>query len=257
MGKMTDQEKIIYALHKLRFYNKIIRYGLPEDSLCIPEIEAGFLSAFNSEEEIQAKKMLVAASTEAIMSNNAIPNSRKKRQARKNAEEICLAFDAAKIDIMPMSVPEREELIKKNKIAKRAANLQKAGRFLKRKGTKMALGAAGSAIISFVVGAPVAISGGVIYGIITLMPEKWKQTVKKKVVDWIDRAATVIENTVDRFKKTPIGQRLTKAVDTIKKSKVVTAIREITDPIGRTIENVGKAVNKGVRKTWDFVKSFF
>lgn len=253
---MTDQEKFAYALRKLRFYNKIIRYGLPEESFNIPEIQAGFLSPFNSEDELKAKKMLVAASTEAIMSNVAIPNSRKEIQARKNAEEICLAFDAVKLDIMPMSVPEREEIIRKNRIAKRAEKLKKAGRMLKKKATKMALGATATALATLVVGAPVAISGAVVYGVVTLMPENWKKTIKKKALDWTEKTATRVENMADRFQRTSIGKRVTEAVKAIKESKVVTTIRKITDPIERTIETAGKIISNTAKKTWDFIKSF-
>ena len=254
---MSDQEKFFYALNELRMYNKIIRYGLPKESFSIPEIEAGLLSSFNSKEEEKAINMLIAASTEAIMNNSAIPKSRRERQARKNADEIKQAWQIAKANIMPISVPEREELLKKNRIAKRAAYLKKAERFLKRKRTKMAINAAATSIATLVVGAPVSVPIGIIWGVITLMPEEWKQTIKKKAVDWTDRAATTIENTVERFKKTPVGQRLTKSVDAIKESKLVTTIKKITNPIGRTIVNIGKVVNKGASKFCDFVKSFF
>lgn len=256
MGKMSDQERFAYALRKLRMYNKIIRYGIPEENFNIPEIEAGFISPFNSEAEIKAKKMLVAASTEAIMSNSAIPKSRKERQARKNAEEICLAFDAVKPDIMPMSVPEREEMLKKNAVANRAAKVKRVGRFLKRKGTKLAIGAAITAL-GTAVGATIAIPAGAVYGVYTLIPDSWKKNVKKKVVDWTDRTATTASNMASKFKETSYGQRTILAVEKIKESKVVTAIQKITEPIGRTMERVGNAINKGVRKAWDFVKSFF
>ena len=254
MGMMTDQEKFAYALRKLRMYNKIIRYGLPEESFNIPDVEKGLMSPFNSEEEKIAKKMLVAASTEAIMCNSAIPNSRKERQARKNAEEICLAFDAVKTDILPMSVPEREEIIKKNTIANRAAKLKRAGRLLKRKGTKLAIGAALTAIGS-IVSAPVAIPAGVVYGVYTLIPDSWKKTIKKEVVKWTDRAATTVGNMVDRFKETSVGKKLTEATQRISESKVVTTIRKMTDAVGKTIENVGNAINKGAKKVRDFLTS--
>ena len=257
MATLTDQEKLSYALCKLRMYNKIIRYGLPEECFNIPEIEAGFNSPFNSDEEIKAKKMLVAASTEAIMNNTAIPKSRRKIQALKNKEEICLAFDAVKLDVVPMSVPEREELLKKNRIAKRAEYLRRAGRMLKRRGTKMAIGAVGTALATVIVGAPVSVPAGIIYGVITLVPEKWKKTIKKNVVYWADKVATRVENMVDRFKKTFVGKRLAKATEKIMESKVVTTIRKISKPINRTIDNIGKAVNKGAKRTWDFIKSFF
>lgn len=256
MGMMTNQEKFAYALRKLRMYNKIIRYGLPEASFNIPEIEKGLMSPFNSEEEKNAKKMLIAASTEAIMSNRAIPNSQKERQARKNAEEVCFALDAVKIDILPMSVPEREEIIKKNAIANRAVKLKRISRFLKRKGTKLAIGAALTAIGS-VVSAPIAIPAGAVYGVYTLIPDSWKRTVKKEVVKWTDRAATTVGNMVDRFKETSVGKKLTETVQRINESKVVTTIRSITDSIGKSIENVGNTINKGAKKVRDFLTSFF
>ena len=256
MVTISDQEKFAYVLHKLRMYNKILRYSLPEESFSIPEIEAGFISLFNSEQEIKAKKMLIAASTEAIMTNSAIPKSRREIQARKNKEEICLAFDAIKSDIVPMSVPEREEIIKRNKIVRRAEYLRRAGRMLKRKGTKLAVGAASTAIASAIAGAPVSVPVGIIYGIIALIPDSWKKTVEKKVVDWVEKTATTIENTVGKFVEAPFGKRLTKAVEDIKESKVITTIRKITEPAGRTIDNVEKYVNKGARMVLDFVKSF-
>lgn len=260
MGNITYQERFAYAIKQLRTYNKIIRYGLPEESFNMPEIEAGFNSPFNSEEEIIAKKMLVAASTEAIMKNSAIPKSRREIQARKNAEEIKLAFDAAKLDFAEISVPEREERIKKNAIANRAAKLKRVGRALKRKGTKLAIGAVLTAIGS-AVGVTVAIPAGVIYGIYTLIPDKWKRNVKEKAVDFIDKSANKVESLVDKFKNTSVGKEIADTVDRIKDSKVVKTVREITEVIGKKTEQaydyVKETVTTGAKKVFDFVKSFF
>lgn len=260
MGNISHQERFAYAIRQLRTYNKIIRYGLPEESFNIPEIEAGFNSPFNSTEEIRAKKMLVAASTEAIMSNNAIPHSRKERQARKNAEEIKLAFDAAKLDFAEISVPEREERIKKNAIANRAARLKRVGRALKRKGTKLAIGGVLTAIGS-AVGVTIAIPAGVIYGIYTLIPDKWKKHVKDKAVDIIDKASNKAESLVNRFKNTSVGREITDTVERIKESKVMKTVREVTETIGKkTVQAynyVKNAVTSGAKKVIDFVKSFF
>lgn len=260
MGNMTSQERLAYAIRQLRMYNKIIRYGVPEQTFQIPEIEAGLDSPFDSDAEKKAKKMLVAASTEAIISNPAIPKIRKEKMARKNAEEIQLAFDAVKTDFAEISAFEREERIKSNAIANRAKKLKRVEKSLKRKGTKMALNAAVTAIAA-TVGAPVVVSGGVIYGIVTLIPDKWKKTIKEKATDFVDKAARKMDNLVDKFKETKVGKKLVEVGKKINESKVVKTIRETTERIGNKIEEkynqVREKVNNGARKVWDFVKSWF
>ena len=260
MGNMTSQERLAYAMRQLRMYNKIIRYGVPEQSFQIPEIEAGLDSPFDSDAEKKAKKMLVAASTEAIMSNPAIPKIRKEKMVRKNAEEIQLAFDAVKTDFEEISAFDREERIKSNAIANRAKKLKRVGRAMKRKGTKMALNAAVTAIAA-TVGAPVVVSGGVIYGIVTLIPDKWKKTIKEKATDFVDKAARKMDMLVDKFKETKVGKKLVEVGKKINESKVVKTIRETTERIGNKIEEkynqVREKVNNGARKVWDFVKSWF
>lgn len=257
---MTSQERLAYAMRQLRMYNKIIRYGVPEQTFQIPEIEAGLDSPFDSDAEKKAKKMLVAASTEAIMNNSAIPKIRKEKMARKNAEEIQLAFDAVKTDFAEISAFEREERIRNNAIANRAKKLKRVGRALKRKGTKMALNAAVTTIAA-AVSAPVVVSGGVLYGIVTLIPDKWKKTIKEKAVDFVDKAARKVENLVDKFKETKVGKKLVEVSKKINESKVVKTVREtaerIGNKIGEKLEQARTKINNGTKKAWDFVKSWF
>lgn len=260
METVSYQDRMAYALRQLKTYNKIIRYGLPEQSFSIPEIDAGFNSPFNSYEEKRAKKMLVAASTEAIMSNPAIPKSRKEKVARKNAEEILQAFDAAKLDFAEISVPEREERIKKNAIANRAKKMKRVERALKRKGTKLAINTIVTAI-AVAVGSPVAVSGGAIYSVVTLLPDGWKKRVKSTACDILDKAARKVDSLADKFKKTKVGEKMTKIAQKIEESKVVTTIRNTTNKIGEKVESVfervSNKVRSGARKAWDFVKSLF
>lgn len=257
---MTSQERLGYAMRQLRMYNKIIRYGVPEQTFRIPEIEAGLDSPFDSDAEKKAKKMLVAASTEAIKNNSAIPKSRREKMARKNAEEIQQAFDAVKTDFAEITAFEREKRIENNTIANRAKKLKRVERAMKRKGTKLAINAAVTTIAT-AVGAPVAIPGGVIYGIITLMPEKWKKTIKSKATDFVDKAARKVENLVDKFKETKVGKKMVEVGKKINESKVVKTIRDTAERIGNKIEEkynqVREKVNNGARKVWDFVKSWF
>lgn len=253
---MTSQERLAYAMRQLRMYNKIIRYGVPEQTFQIPEIEVGLDSPFDSDAEKKAKKMLVAASTEAIMSNPAIPKIRKEKVARKNAEEIQLAFDAVKTDFAEISAFEREERIKSNAIANRAKKLKRVGRALKRKGTKMALDTVVTAIATYI-GAPVVVSGGVIYGIVTIMPEKWKKTIKSKAADFVDRAAHKVESLTEQFKETKVGKKVVEISNRINESKVVKTVRETVTHFGEKFDKVRETVNNGVKKAWDFVKSWF
>lgn len=260
MDGVSYQAQLAYALRQLRTYNKIIRYGVPEETFNIPEIEEGFKAPFNSDAEKQAKKMLVAASTEAIMTNPAIPKSRRAKQARKNAVEIQLAFDAAKLEFVPMSQQEYNERIKRNEIARRAAQIRSAGRALKRKGTKLAIGAVLTAL-GTIVSMPVSIPSGVVYGIFTLLPDSWKAKAKKKTAEVVDKAARTVARLSERFAATPVGQRITQACQRISESPVVRTVCEGMARVGHraaeVVESAAHAVNKGVQRAWDFVKSWF
>ncbi len=260
MAIISNQERLAYALRQLRTYNKLIRYSLPEKALNVPLIEEGFNAPFDSEAEKRAKKMLVAASTEAIMSNPGIPSKRKAIQARRNAEEIQQAFDAAKLDFAEISVPEREERIKHNAIAKRAQLLQRGKRALKRKGAKLAINAAITAI-GVAVGTHMAVPAGVVYAVATLIPDEWKRTIKAKAVDVMDRAARTVEKVTSRLMETPVARRLTQACQQIQESKVVRTVREGLSTVGRkaaeVFDTARQAVSRGAKRTWDFVKSLF
>lgn len=259
MNTIAYSERLAYALRQLQTYNKIIHYGVPEEAINLLEIEQGFNSPFNSPEEVRAKKMLVAASTEAIMSNTAIPASRREKMARKNAEELCLAFDAAKLDFTPMSKPEYEERIKRNAIARRAAKLERIKRALKRKGAKLAIGATLTAI-GAAIGVTVSVPAGAVYGIYTLIPDNWKKQAKKVAVETIDKAAKTIDRIADRVSQTKVGRKIAQTCRRIQETTIVRTISEGLAKVGHktaeVAERVAQTVSRGAKRAWDFVKSF-
>ena len=259
MGYINDNAKLQYALDKLRYYNKFIWFGLPTKTFESPEIIKGLDAPFNSDEEKRAIKMLVTASTETIMSDKGIPQSRKRAMVRKNADELQKTFDLVKYEITPMSKPDREKLERDNIIAKRVKMVERGKRILKRSATRKTINLVTATLIGTT--GPVGIVGGIVYGIITLMPDKVKKKIKEKAIDAIDKGLTTIENIADKVKETPIGQKISTVINDIKNSKVGTTVREVVKDGKEVAEGaftrVTTKVKDGAKRVWSFVKSLF
>ncbi len=256
MGYIKDYATLDYALKRINYHNHFVWYGIPKTTFEIPEIIRGLDAPFNSDEEKVAKKMLVAASTEAIMSNPGIPQNRKERMARKNADEIQQAFDLTKLEIAPMSKPERERRERENVIAGRVKMFNRGKAILKRTAVKKGINLAVATLVGTT--GPVGVVAGVAYGIFTLMPDKVKKEIKNKTVDVIDKSATKVENIVEKVKETPFGKKMTTVCNDIKNSKTVTAVREVVKEVAEeAFTRVATKVKDGAKRAWSFVKSLF
>ena len=260
MGYINDNAKLQYTLDKLRYYNKFVWFGLPAKTFEIPEIIKGLDAPLNSEEENEAIKMLVSASTATIMSDKGIPQSRKEAMVRKNADEVRKMFDLVKHELVPMSKPDREKLERDNTIAKRVKMAERGKRILKRKATRTTINLATATLIG-AAGGPVGVVSAITYGIITLLPDKAKKTIKSKAIDSIDKGITTVENIVDKVKETSLGQKMTTVCNDIKNSKTVTAVREVVKEVKEVAEEtftrVATKVKDGAKRAWSFVKSLF
>ena len=234
---LSEREGLAVALKQLKHFNVWAVCSLDEsqyeEELMLKYFDADFESPVNAEVE----KIISTAVVSTIYEKNYIPKKWKRNIAQKAAREQVEALRGAKItfhkEVKGMSEREAQARLRENKIIQRATTVDSAVKFGCRKAAKAGISYGIGALVSTIVGAPVAIPAIAAYAVISLIPKK----VKDKVVDgarsMVDTVVKKTRNTADRL--------ISKGVEVAQKAKTA-------------VEKVASNVKEQVSHAWEVTK---
>lgn len=236
----------VHALNQLSIYKEVVRDGgkielessIDRDSLQKLKdiLKSGWTSEFDSDEEKHLLKMLVAASTEAIMSDKSIPDGEKVQKARENASVIQQVVDTIKLDFYAKVLPV-EEMVKHRAttcLSLCAAGLDFVKKEIEKEGIKKTTATAielAATTVGAFLGNPEAGKkvGRIAKTVISLIPDEWAKKVEDKAIDLLKNASNTVEAVSEKVKNFSIVKLIEKPVKKILKSKFVTTIKQAVE----------------------------
>lgn len=234
---LSEREGLTVAMKQLKHFNVWAICSLDEsqyeEDLLIKYFDADFESPINAEVE----KIISTATVATIYEKNYIPNKWKRSIALKAAREQVEVLRVGKItyhkEVKGMPEREAQARSRENKMLQRAATIDTAVKFGCRKAAKTGISYGIGALVSTIVGAPVAIPAIAAYAVIPLVPKK----VRDKVVDG---ASKVVDTVVKKARNTA-DQLASKGVEVAQKAKT-------------TIEEVASNIKEQVSHAWMVAK---
>ena len=225
------------AFNTLRQYNHYVLFPVDEKVLKNPMLETYFDAPLDARMERNVEKAVCVAAIKAVYDNPNIPQRNKERSARNTARDIREAMRYAKLEYKSTT----------NELTPQEYNRRKRSIPIVRRATKikMAKGIAKNATIAAIATAVAGPIGGATAVGARLawkfMPDKIKKPIVKKVTELKERAINTISNCVSYVRSTSVGQKIEKAVETVKPyvSKAVDTVKTVA------------------KKAWDTVKSFW
>ena len=190
-GTLSSQTRLAYALKQIRFYGKGLKFGIPKDTYNNKVIQNGLTAPFNSEEELEAKKLLISAAVETVYNSQKVPDDCKEEVATLNAREILEMFDFVKVECTDMTQEEKMKRLEKNSFAKRAARLKATNNKI-----RDSLYLLHSAHVIYEAGTGDLTALG-FFIMLEMIPQSWKDTIFDKSIQVINYASNRVHYEIE------------------------------------------------------------
>lgn len=226
---LSDREGLAAALATMKHCEVYAKVpldveGLDDDIL---------LQYFNADENDaiikEVEKIIQTATVNTVYSKNYIPAKRKEDFARSAVKQQMEILQVGRLNYQEQTGKRHGKAVaaelKENKMAKRISMIDLGVKRGVRIGVKTGISAGLGALVSAFFGTPVAVPAYVIYGIITVIPDK----VKKPIVE-------VAKKVVD---------------------EVVIQVRQMADNLVEKGVEIGQKVGGFIKKTGKKIKGFF
>lgn len=224
------------ALETLRLYNQYVLFPVDESVFDNPELGEYFNAPLDSPIERDIEKIICVAGINAVYENPNIPAINKKRAARDTARDLREALHITKIEHHAnekgLSVKEYNRRKRAIPIVRRRMKVQMAKTLAKNTAITTI-----ATVIAGPIGGATAVAGRFLW---RFMPDKIKKPIQKTAKEVKEKAVSVLEESVDYIKSTPVGKVVQKAIDVVKP----------------TVTKVIETRKKVYTKAKDFVKSF-
>jgi len=249
---LSKREGLELAMKQLLHYNVWTTVSLDEPVFEEKALIKYFESDFDNPIEEEYENIIAAAITRTVYEKDYIPKKSKKAFAKKCVRQQLDSLRAAKItyweEVKGMSQREALNLRKENQMVKRVAVIDNA--------VKCGIRGASTAIISAVIGGwvavlapevtiPACIIVGCARAIVSILPDKIKEPILKRVKETLDATIIRAKNLADELSKraVAIAQRVEKSLEKI--GKRVKQSWEDTEVVAReSWEKVTTAVEK-------------
>lgn len=233
-NKLGNLQAAFRTLHQ---YNQYVLFPVSDEVFDNPILEKYFESPLNALIERDIEKFICVSAVRAVYENTNIPQRNKEQSARNTARDLREAMKYAKLEyksttleLTPQEYNRRKRIIP---IVRRAVKINMAKTVVKN-ATIPALATA----MAGPIGGAAAVGGRLLW---KFLPEKVKEPIVKNVQQIKEDALDTIENSVTYVRSTSIGQKIEKAVETVKPY-----VRKAVD----TVKNTTK-------KLWEKAKSFW
>jgi hypothetical protein len=269
---LSEREGLSLALEQLLHYNVWSATSLNE-SVYEEEALLKYLNADNGDPIKQEyENIICAAVNRAVYSKNYIPQELKKEFSKKcqrqHLDNLRMAIITYREAVKGMSRREAQARAKENKMARRVSIVDSTIKWGIRKSAK-AGASAGVGLLVTALAPTVTIPGWLIglgtYTIISLLPNKVKEPVRKYVTNAVDTVAMTAKNIAGDLAKhaVNIGQ---KAINTVEKiERGAKQMWEDTKVVAKQAWEETKVVakqawenaKKGAKKIGNKIKNFF
>jgi len=265
---LSEREGLALALEQLLHYNVWSATSLNKSDFEDESLLKYFEADFGSPEEQEYENIICAAVNRTVYSKNYIPQEAKKEFSKKCQRQHLDNLRMAKLTyceaVKGMSRREAQARAKENKMAKRVSIVDGTVKWGIRKGAK-AGASAGVGLLVTALAPTVTVPAGLIsigtYTIISLLPSKVKEPVRKFVTNTVDTVALTAKNIAGDLAKhaVNVGQ---KALNTIEKigqgaKQLWEDAKVVTQQVWADTKVTAKQAWEGVKKIGDKIKKHF